>query len=441
MKNIVNRIIAVVLVVSLTVGICYQTDLIAKRIVFAKTTQLLSLATASDGSSLYSDELRDDFQNRGEELQELINAAGMSNDKDFVTSASDLFSSLYTLLKNVVISGGQLEDIDAVEDNFTDIFNGLFALDARLNETNPELMGELTNKGFVCSAISIVWDFMTYYDANRVSKQTMAEGVVRLEDIAYIDDGTNEHMLDIYYPEGTQGDLPVIIDIHGGGLMMGDKDTNKIYCSVLAAKGYTVISVNYRLSPDVLYPSQIQDIMAAFEWVNHNGGQFHCDFDKVYVTGDSAGGQLAYYVPLVDTSEQLQKLYNVSPSGLSIDAVGLVSGMYDMKNGLNGVLLSCFLGFDYKNSPYYPYIQPEDVLDLGTMPPAYVVTSTKDFLHASGVYFDKILTEKGIEHQFHDWPVSINRSSGHITSVAYPELDESQQTIDEMLTFFAEHTK
>jgi acetyl esterase/lipase len=222
--------------------------------------------------------------------------------------------------------------------------------------------------------------------------------------------------------------------------MMGDKDSNRVYCSVLAARGYTVVSLNYRLCPDVLYPSQVQDIMDAFKWVNNNGADYFCDLTRVYVTGDSAGGNLAYYVPLVNTSEKLCELYEVEPSGLQIDALGLVSGMYDMKNGFNGPIISCFFGFDYKNSPYYDYLQPEEVLDLGKLPPSYIVTCARDFLHASGVSFDEILTEKGIEHQFRDWGMSINRSSGHITSVAYPELEESQQTIDEMLKFFEEHT-
>ncbi len=421
MKNTLNRIISLVLLVSFTFGICGQTNLIAKRKQFAI-------------------EVRNAESRYGDELRNLINASGKSSDSEFTDNISDLFSELYSLLTDVIFGEGET-DTDGVINSFQNIFDGLFALDTQLNEVSPESMGKLTNRGFVTLAISLVWDFMTYYDQNRVSKQTMASGVIRLEDIPYIDDGTDEHMLDIYYPENTKEALPVIIDIHGGGLMMGDKDSNRVYCSILASRGYTVISVNYRLSPDVLYPSQVQDIISAFNWVGNNGGQYYCDLGKVYVTGDSAGGQLAYYAPIVDTSEFLRELYGVSPSGLSIDAVGLVSGMYDMKNGPNSALLSCYLGFDYKNSEYYPYLQPDEVLGLGNMPPAYIVTNARDFLHASGVYMDEVLTEFGLEHQFRDWGLTVNKSSGHITSVAYPELEESRDTIDEMLTFFENHTE
>lgn len=441
MSYIVKKIISIVIVLSLTGAIWWQTDRMARRTDFAikNINEATTGRSEESNDSEYDEELKDEFNSKEPDLAELINQSGMRSDSEFMNSVAKLFSDLYDFLKDVAVEGGEVRDADTAEAQFIKIFNGLFSLDEELYEKNPELMGELTNKGFVTAAISIVWDIVTYYDNNRVNSQTMAQGVTRLEDIPYIDDGTNEHMLDIFYPENTEEKLPVIIDIHGGGLMMGDKDSNRVYCSVLAARGYTVIALNYRLSPNVLYPSMVQDIMAAFRWINDNGEDYHCDLDNVYVTGDSAGGQLAYYVPLVNTSEELMKLYEVEPSGLDVRALGLVSGMYDMKNGFNGPLISCFLGFEYKNSPYYDYLQPEEVLPLGELPPAYIVTCQRDFLHASGVYFDSVLTDFSVEHQFKDWGLSVNKSSGHITSVAYPELEESQQTINEMLEFFEAH--
>jgi acetyl esterase/lipase len=433
----VKRVIAIILLVAATAGIWHHADLIAKRTSFA-----MKQTDGSDAEYVESDsevELEKEFHSREPDLDALIGESGMASDSEFMNSVAKLFTDLYGFLKDIIKEGGEVNDVDSAQKQFIDIFNGLFSLDEKLYEKNPKLMGELTNKGFVTAAISIVWDLVTYYDNNRVNSQTMQEGVTRIEDVPYIDDGKNEHMLDIYYPDNTEGNLPVIIDIHGGGLMMGDKDSNRVYCSILASRGYTVIAVNYRLAPDVLYESMVQDIMAAFRWVNDNGAEYHCDLDNVFVTGDSAGGNLAYYVPLVNTSEKLQSLFEVEASGLNIRALGIVSGMFDMKNGFNAPLISCYLGFEFKNKPYYEYLQPEEALPYGELPPAYFVTSQRDFLHASGVYFDGVLTEMGIEHQFRDWGMSINRSSGHITSVAYPELEESQKTIDEMLEFFEAH--
>lgn len=437
-KRVLKRVLSLVLVLVLTMGLWNQLNLAARRQDFA-----FKVYENQNGIDygVYDEKILSEFYKKENEIQDLIKAAGLSEDKEFSGRVLNQFKEFYYFAKDLVSNNGEIQDVDAFEARAVDIFNGFFALDTKLNEINPKLMGKLTNKGFVTAAISIVWDMVTYYDNQRVEKQEMMPGITRIEDVPYIDDGTNEHMLDIFYPENNTKKLPVIIDIHGGGLMMGDKDSNRVYSSVLADRGYIVFCVNYRLSPDVLYPAMVQDLMKSFKWINEHAEEYNGDLSKVYVTGDSAGGQLAYYVPLVNTSEKLQELYEVEPSGLEIDALGLVSGMYDMKNGFNAPLISCFFGFDYKNSPYYNYIQPEDALPLGELPPCYVVTAARDFLHASGVYFDEVLTEQGIEHQFRDWGLNASKGSGHITSVAYPDIEESQKTINEMLAFFEAHTK
>lgn len=437
MKRSLNRIVGMLLVAAFTFDICRQTNVFAKRSDFARAVESGSHTEIKYGS--YG-EIEKEFYSKRETLDKLINSTDLSDDKEFIKSVKSVFTDFYIFLKGLIVNGTDVDDSAGNEKRFAEIFNGLFQLDTKLNEMDSKAMGELTNKGFVTAAISIIWDMVTVFDENRVNSQCMEKGVTRLEDIPYIDDGTNEHMLDVFYPENTKSPLPVIIDIHGGGLMMGDKDSNRVYASVLAKRGYTVVTLNYRLCPDVLYPSQVQDVSAAFKWIHDNARKYNINLDKVYVTGDSAGGNLAYYVPLVDSSEKLRQIYGVEPSGLSIDALGLVSGMYDMKNGVNSPLISSYLGFDYKNAECYNYLQPQEALPLGKLPPCYVVTCSRDFLHASSVMFNEALNENGVKHTFRDWGLTFNKSSGHITSVAYPELEESKRTIDEMLEFFEQNT-
>lgn len=78
--------------------------------------------------------------------------------------------------------------------------------------------------------------------------------------------------------------------------------------------------------------------MASYRWVAENGENFGFDLDRVFVAGDSAGGQLAFYTAAVNTSDELKSLYGVSDTGLNIKAIGLISGMFDMKNGVNSAL-------------------------------------------------------------------------------------------------------
>ena len=97
------------------------------------------------------------------------------------------------------------------------------------------------------------------------------------KDISYVPDSEMDAYrlerckLDIYYPENAAEKLPVIIDIHGGGLMYAEKEVNRVYASRLAKRGYIVVCINYSLCPDVTYPTQVSDVMASYRWVAENG--------------------------------------------------------------------------------------------------------------------------------------------------------------------------
>lgn len=418
------------LVAVLTVLIALQTLRVADHI---KTAQVLA-AQAQPG-----DLTEDVFSDRREDLQDLVDASGLSEDAYFIEQVTVTFTRLYRALADLITGRASLADAD-FNARVQAIFDDLFAIDAQVQAQKPD-PDKLASDGFVAFAASIIWDFMDYYDTKRLSEQEMTPGVSVIRDIPYIENADTYRMLDIYAPEGNEQPLPVIVDIHGGGLMYGTKELNRIYASVLASRGYIVVVINYRLCPDVLYADQVRDVMAAYRWLSEHGAAYHCDLNNVYVVGDSAGGQLAFYTSLVNTGESLRTLYDVPETGLTFNAIGLISGMFDMKSGFNSPLISCMLGYAYQQSPYYPYLQPEEVIDLGTLPPSYIVTSAKDFLRPASVELDALLTQKGIEHQFHDWELTINRSSGHITSVAYPDLPESQTTIDEMLDFFEAHRR
>ena len=64
-----------------------------------------------------------------------------------------------------------------------------------------------------------MWENTAKADAKRIALQRPTPGITQVTDIAYLPDGHRGHLLDVYYPEGTAEPLPVVIDIHGGGLM------------------------------------------------------------------------------------------------------------------------------------------------------------------------------------------------------------------------------
>lgn len=97
--------------------------------------------------------------------------------------------------------------------------------------------------------------------AVRGKKFSFPDGVVESRDIPYIADGQKEHLMDVYRPQGKENEtLPVIINIHGGGLLIGNKEFNRYFCARLCLLGYVVFSVEYRLVPDCSVYDQFSDV-------------------------------------------------------------------------------------------------------------------------------------------------------------------------------------
>jgi acetyl esterase/lipase len=105
--------------------------------------------------------------------------------------------------------------------------------------------------------------------------------------------------LDIYLPDVGDGPFPVILHIHGGGFAIGDKrDIHVLAFLKGLARGYAVVSVNYRLSGEATFPAGLQDIKAAIRWLRANSRQYHLDGNRIAACGGSSGGNYAAMVCL-----------------------------------------------------------------------------------------------------------------------------------------------
>ena len=95
------------------------------------------------------------------------------------------------------------------------------------------------------------------------------DGVREERNIRYKKDGDPAHVMDMYCPNAVKIPTPVIINIHGGGLIMGSKEFNRHFCINLCKMGFIVFSLEYRLCPEVTVFQQLEDIYAA---MNHIDG-------------------------------------------------------------------------------------------------------------------------------------------------------------------------
>lgn len=115
-----------------------------------------------------------------------------------------------------------------------------------------------------------------------------------ISDIAYLENGHERQVLDIYRPEEPGKDaLPVMFWIHGGGWQAGDKSDVGLKPKVFSERGWVFVSTNYRLLPDVDMETLTGDVAASLGWVHRHIGKYGGDPGRIFVGGHSAGAQLA----------------------------------------------------------------------------------------------------------------------------------------------------
>jgi acetyl esterase/lipase len=117
-------------------------------------------------------------------------------------------------------------------------------------------------------------------------------------DVAYADQ-SQAQQLDIYLPDHGDGPFPIILHIHGGGFAIGDKrDIHLVPYLRALQRGYAVVSVNYRLSAEAIFPAAVMDVKAALRWLRANSADYHLDDNRIAACGGSSGGNLAAMIAL-----------------------------------------------------------------------------------------------------------------------------------------------
>lgn len=123
-------------------------------------------------------------------------------------------------------------------------------------------------------------------------------GVERIRDVAYgaplPGDKGRRNLLDVVRPQAEGERCPVLLQIHGGGWVIGDKrEQGGPLMAHLASRGWVCFAINYRLSPQATFPDHIVDVKRAIRWIREHAAEYGADPDFVCVTGGSAGGHLA----------------------------------------------------------------------------------------------------------------------------------------------------
>ena len=267
----------------------------------------------------------------------------------------------------------------------------------------------------------------------------LLDNVTEFRDVPYIQDGDRAHMLDIYSPICHAEQVSVIVNIHGGGLIMGNKEFNRHFCLSLCNHGFLVFSIEYRLCPETTVFGQLQDIAAAMNYIDKMIPKFKGKPGIVHMVGDSAGAFLALYTAAIQRNPMLARTAGVRPSYLEIQSMALISGMFytTRKDSIGLFLPKALYGEGYKKHPFYPFLDPSVPAVGLSLPPCMLITSKKDKLYGYTKDLAAALQRCGTPCKLKNY--GDDPHLYHAFCVFEPELPESRMVIHDICLYFREN--
>jgi alpha-L-fucosidase 2 len=202
------------------------------------------------------------------------------------------------------------------------------------------------------------------------------------KDIAYSRPEGRDLLLDAYIPEG-KGLLPAVIIVHGGGWEAGDRIT---YVSPLfaplAQAGFAWFSIDYRLTPYVHVPEQLEDVRNAVRFVRQHADWFHVDPNRIALIGESASGHL------------VAQLVSMPCPGCEVQAVVSFYGVYNFERWKNDAEFSGMLSRLFVDTSPAVLREYSPLYHVSaSLPPMLIIQGTADELYAGTQEYVKRLGE------------------------------------------------
>lgn len=196
---------------------------------------------------------------------------------------------------------------------------------------------------------------------------------------------------------------PALIYLHGGGWMLFSINThNRIMRELAARAGIAVIGIDYSLSPDVRYPTQLMEIQAVISWVRRNGNELGIDPDRLAIGGDSAGANLS-----IATCLKLRQAQGLAAIRGMLLCYGVYDARFDTQSYLRYADPAYVLSRDEMLDFWANYVRgPDDYDDplvsplraeLTGLPPTLMIIAERDVLYDENIDMVKKLSAAGVD--------------------------------------------
>ena len=222
----------------------------------------------------------------------------------------------------------------------------------------------------------------------------------------------------VYAPSGRapEGGRPALLDLHGGGFVVGSIDMEHAFATQIARELDAVVVVpEYRLAPEHPFPAGLDDCFAALTWIHEHAAALGVDPARIAVGGQSAGGGLAAATALLARDRGGPALCF---QFLGIPELDHRLTTTSMKTFVDTPLwhrANAVLSWQYylglAATDVSPYASPAIATDLAGLPPAYVSTMEFDPLRDEGILYMLRLMEAGVSVELHSYPGTFHGSA------------------------------
>ena len=258
--------------------------------------------------------------------------------------------------------------------------------------------------------------------------------------LPYVENGDPAQVLDIYYADKAVRKDAVLVDIHGGFYVAGNRVNNRALASVFLREGYDVVLLEYRLNDgkrDVA--DELSDCAAGLDYLAAHAGELGLNKDCMFLTGDSAGGHLALY--LAEGTED--KSMPIHPElfttrGVLINCPAYHFATFGESTSFAKSALEWFIGPRYQDKAWMESMSPKTFLGSYSGP-LLVSTCTNDFIRKQSLLLKADCDSLGRPLEFVDI-ASDSKKVGHVHNVTDPTLPESITVNTQMVAFMEKAT-
>lgn len=218
---------------------------------------------------------------------------------------------------------------------------------------------------------------------------------------------------DVFFKKKEQGKYPVLVNVHGGGFVKGDKRHRRAISCYFAQNGWFVLNINHRLSPPYIFPAGIEDTINAINYLEEIKEKYNLDLDRIVISGDSAGAYYAAAAVVASKNEEYRKALRLPECRLNAAAFLGFCGPYELENLLSRKsplnvarnVADAMVGYkikpdlsNLKDFPDYPYLNLIPYINAD-FPESYLVISEKDsFCGGQGEMLAAKLSELDVKH-------------------------------------------